>query len=96
MKAKVIYWQKLKLQNRFILEMTIHDVGKSIQYPDGVKYGLILIDLKTKSRVLMDNHHPKGPHIHINDQELPYAYEDDDKLIEDFKRLALDHMGVKL
>jgi hypothetical protein len=46
MKAKVIYWQKLKLQNRFVLEMAIHV--------------------------------------------------DDDKLIEDFKRLALDHMGVKL
>lgn len=76
--------------------MVIHDVGKSNQYPDGVKYGLILIDLKTKHRVLMDNHHPKGPHIHINDQELPYTYVDDDKLIEDFKRLALDHTGVKL
>lgn len=96
MKAKVIYWQKLKLQNRFVLEMAIHDVGKGEQYPDGVKYGLILIDLKSKHRILMDNHHPKGPHIHINDQELPYIYANDDKLIEDFKRLALDHMGVKL
>jgi len=28
--------------------------------------------------------------------ELPYSYVDDDKLIEDFKRLALNHMGMKL
>jgi hypothetical protein len=78
------------------MEMTIHDVGKSTHYPDGVKYGLILIDLKTNHRVLMDNHHPKGAHLHINDQELPYTYENDDKLMDDFKRLVLDHMGMKL
>ena len=78
------------------MEMAIHDVGKSLQYPEGVKYSLILVDLKTKERVLMDNHHPKGPHFHINEQELPYKYVNDDRLIDDFKRLVLDHMGVKL
>jgi hypothetical protein len=44
----------------------------------------------------MDNHHPKGPHIHINDDESDYEYISDDKLIEDFEKLVLQHLGVKL
>jgi len=78
------------------MEMTIHDVGRSHRYPDGIKYGLLLLDLKTGSRVLMDNHHPKGPHLHLDNKELPYEYSSDDKLIEDFKAFVLDHMGVAI
>jgi hypothetical protein len=33
----------------------------------------------------MDNHHPKGPHIHIDDQELPYEFMNEKQLISDFK-----------
>lgn len=25
----------------------------------------------------MDNHHPKGPHIHVNDKEFDYEYIND-------------------
>lgn len=78
------------------MEMTIHDVGRSDRYPDGIKYGLLLLDLKTGRRVLMDNHHPKGPHMHLDDAELPYEYKSDDKLIEDFKAIVLEHMGVAI
>ena len=44
----------------------------------------------------MDNHHPKGPHVHINDVELDYEYTTDDQLIEDFKEIVLKELGVKL
>jgi len=44
----------------------------------------------------MDNHHPKGPHIHLDDQELKYEFIDDDRLIEDFVRLVLEHLEVKI
>jgi hypothetical protein len=44
----------------------------------------------------MDNHHPKGPHMHINDKEYAYEYISDDRLIEDFEKLVLNHLGVKL
>lgn len=96
MKATLVYWHKARLQDQYILEMEIHKVGKSAKYPEGIKYGLILIDLKTRKKVLMDNHHPKGPHIHLNDQEIPYQYVDVDRLISDFKALILENMGVKL
>jgi len=61
-----------------------------------VRYSLILIDLRTSSKILMDNHYPKGPHIHINDLELKYDFVDEEKLVQDFKILVLEHMGVKL
>ncbi|PIR16651.1 MAG: hypothetical protein COV46_07560 [Deltaproteobacteria bacterium CG11_big_fil_rev_8_21_14_0_20_49_13] len=76
--------------------MEIYDVSKSARYPEGVKYGLILTEPKTGKQVLMDNHHPKGPHIHINDQELSYEYIDEKKLIKDFKKLVLINMEVKI
>ena len=96
MKAALRYYVKKKLQGRYVLELSIHEVGKSKNYPDGIKYGLICIDIKTGKKVLMDNHHPKGPHIHINDDESEYEYTSDDKLIEDFEKLVLQHLGVKL
>jgi hypothetical protein len=45
---------------------------------------------------LMDNHHPKGPHIHIDDDELPYEFLGLDQLVTDFRRLINEHMGVQL
>ncbi|MBI1909643.1 MAG: hypothetical protein HYS22_05690 [Deltaproteobacteria bacterium] len=96
MKAVLVYWHKARLHGRYVLEMEIHSVGRSVKYPDGVKYGLILTDLRSGKRVLMDNHHPKGPHIHLNGQEIPYQYSDEEKLIQDFKALVLENMGVKI
>jgi hypothetical protein len=79
-----------------VVELSIHEVGKSSKYPDGIKYGLICKDLKSGEFVLLDNHHPKGPHVHVNDQEFSYEYVGDDKLIEDFEKLVLKELGVKL
>ncbi len=95
-KAKIKLYFKNTIHNRFVTELTIHDVGKSGRYPDGVKYGLICKDLQTDHYVLFDNHHPKGPHIHINDQEFEYEYVNDNQLIEDFKTYVLTHLGVIL
>lgn len=96
MKAHLRYYAKNRLQNRYVIELSIYEVGKSRQYPDGIKYGLICKDLKTDDHVLMDNHHPKGPHIHINEEEFKYEYVDDEQLIGDFEKLVLKHLGVKL
>jgi hypothetical protein len=96
MKAVLIYHEKERFQDRYLMEMTIHQVGQSNRYPDGVKYGLLLLDTKTGRRVLMDNHHPKGPHVHLDETESPYEYKNDEKLIEDFKAFALSHTGVEI
>lgn len=91
-----IYWHKARLRERYILEMEIFRVQKTKEYKDGVKYGLILIDPKTGKKVLMDNHNPKGPHVHLNEKEFPYEYVNEDKLIKDFKNYVLNHMEVKI
>jgi len=44
----------------------------------------------------MDNHHPKGPHIHLDDEELEYEFKNLDKLVEDFRKLIREHMGVTI
>ncbi len=96
MKAKLVYWHKAKLHDRYILELKIWNVGKSASYSDGSKFRLICMDIKTNKKVLIDNHKPKGPHVHIDNKEIPYSYCDVDTLIENFKKLIFEHMGVKL
>jgi hypothetical protein len=96
MKARLRFYLKNVLHGRYVVELSIHEVGASSKYPDGIKYGLICKDLKTGDYVLLDNHHPKGPHVHVNEREFAYAYANDDKLIADFEKLVLKELGVKL
>ena len=72
MSSQIVLWEKLKIKNRFILEMKIYRVTVTTKYPMGVRYSLFFSNTQTKDRVLMDNHFPKGPHIHLNDQEIEY------------------------
>jgi hypothetical protein len=84
------------MHSRYVIELEILEVEDSVKYPDGIKYALICKDLKTGEYVLLDNHHPKGPHLHVNDDEFEYEYLNDDRLIEDFEKLVAKHLGVKL
>ena len=96
MKAILKYSQKLTIKNGFVVHLTIHEISDLKKYPDGIKYGLVCADTKTGRKVLLDNHHPKGPHIHLEDLELPYEFIDEDTLIDDFKKLVLEHMEIKI
>ncbi len=95
-KATLIYYFKELVQGRYVLEQSIHAVPLDNRYPDGVKYSLIFLDSKTGDRVLLDNHQPKGPHVHLGQEEISYEYVDDERLLTDFKLFVLQHMGVKL
>lgn len=96
MSATLIRYEKFTFRNRFIVEVKVHQLSKSDRYPMGLKWSLICFDQKTGNRVLMDNHHPKGPHIHLDDVELEYSFSDLDSLVEDFRRFVLEHLGVRL
>lgn len=76
--------------------MTLFEVPKTKNYPLGVRYSLICVDPSTSKRVLMDNHHPKGPHVHFDDKEVGYKFVSKDALFTDFKNLVLDHLGVQI
>ena len=60
------------------------------------KWGLICVATVNQKRVLMDNHHPKGPHVHIDETELPYEFSDLDRLVDDFRKLITEHLGVQI
>ena len=96
MKARLVFWHKVRLQDRYILELVIHEIQKSEKYVDGVKYRLICRDLNTGRRILMDNHFPKGPDVHIDESEKLYVWKDEETLIEDFKKLVREHLEVML
>lgn len=96
MKAALVRYEKFIVQRRYTIEISVHQVNESAKYPDGLKWGLICFDNKTKKKVLFDNHHPKGPHIHLDGEELSYEFIDLDKLITDFRKMVLEHIGVKL
>ena len=76
--------------------MRSHQVSGTDRYPDGLKWGLVCVDRVSGRKVLMDNHHLKGPHIHIDDTELPYDFIDLVRLVEDFRQLITETMGVQI
>lgn len=96
MKAILLYKHKAKIKDRFILHMDIFEIGKSSIYPDGIKYSFVCYDLKTGRKILMDNHNPKGHHIHIDEKEIFYEYKNDESLINDFKKIVFDNLEVIL
>lgn len=97
MGAEAIFHQKFYVEGqRYLIEMEVLQVDDPSRFPEGVRYGLICIDRKTGMKVLMDNHHPKGHHQHVGDEEFPYDYRGLDQLIVDFRKLVNSEMGVKL
>lgn len=96
MSAELRLYQKKIFKNGSILETILWEINKSNKYPDGIKYRLIFINIKTNEKVLLDNHTPKGHHYHLDDEEYNYNYQGMDQLIEDFKLLVKNHMGVEL
>ena len=66
------------------------------RYPIKFKYSLICVHTKTGKKVLMDNHHPKGPHFHLDDRELNYHFVDIKGLLSDFKEYCRKHMEISL
>jgi hypothetical protein len=96
MQAVLVRHEKFTVRRRYVVEVTVHEVSRTPRYRDGLKWGLICVDRVTGKRVLMDNHHPKGPHIHVDDDELPYEFTNLDQLVHDFRRLVTEHLGVQI
>ena len=68
-------------------EVVIWKVPKTIRYPDGFRYRLVLVDPgMAKTLLLMDNHWPKGHHVHRRGrEEEPYNFRSLNILVRDFK-----------
>lgn len=88
MKAAPILREKHFLLNKdtgvvAVAELKVWSVPVSKDYPQGRKFSLFLV-VDGAIVVGMDNHKPKGPHLHLGERELKYLYRGEAKLIEDF------------
>ncbi len=96
MRAVLRYHEKYQFKKKYVVEVSLYEVSEDVRYPTGIKYGLICIDTKSGRKVLMDNHHPKQDHFHLDDEEFEYEFVSVEQLLIDFKKLILSHLGVKI
>ena|SRR2546426_11091391 len=72
---------------RYLQEVRISTVSPNPHFPQGIRYSLCLIDRNTGAVVLLyDIHYGKPHHRHLRGQETPYAFVDEDTLLDDFLR----------
>lgn len=91
-KAEILFREKRIVTNRMtgdiaFAEIKVWNVPRSAYYPTGRKFSLFLVSGGT-TLVGIDNHKPKGPHLHLGDREVPFEYLTDEKLLADFWALA--------
>jgi hypothetical protein len=85
-KAELVIHQKLTSPKGIVREVTIWRVPKSIRYPEGLKYRLVLVErVSGKLLLLYDNHWPKGHHLHRRGKEEPYRFTSLETLMREFK-----------
>ncbi len=87
---------EISVQDRYLVGVQIFEVPRTEAYPFGYRYRLLCMDPITGARVLMDNHYPKGPHVHINGREFGYTFMTPEKLVSDFKEIVVQRMGIVL
>lgn len=88
MKATPIFKEKRLVEHAksgalAIAEIKIWQIPKDKYYESGRKFSLFLV-LEGQVMIGIDNHRPKGPHLHLGGEELPYDYKNDETLIDDF------------
>ena len=65
------------------MELKVWEVPRSEKYPAGRKFSLFLV-AQGEVLVGVDNHKPKGPHLHLGSREMPFHYTDAEHLLRDF------------
>ncbi len=87
MKARLVFHEKRLLLSEAgavgIAEIKVWEVPRSAHYLNGRKFSLFFV-VGGEVVVGIDNHKPKGPHLHIGGQELPFRHESDEQLLDDF------------
>ena len=90
MKAQLQYHRKITVVHTRSLEtgvceLKVWKVTPSADYPDGIKFSLFLVSRANGDVIIgIDNHSPKGPHLHQGPLESKYEFVDVDSLVDDF------------
>jgi len=88
LRATLILREKRIVVNResgrlAIAELKIWRIPASKHYQNGRRFSLFLV-VDGEIVIGIDNHSPKGPHLHLGDNESLYEYIYDSHLLEDF------------
>lgn len=89
MRSKPLINRRLVVKDgKYLADLKVYDVEKSRKFPDGIKAKFVLLDIELGfARLLLDNHHPFGFHLHT---KLPEDREHRELLdVTDYKE-ALD------
>ena len=72
---------------RYLQEVRVSAFEPSSDLPEGIRYSLCLVDLKSGEVVLLyDVHRGKSHHRHLRGDETSYNFVDEDTLLDDFIR----------
>lgn len=89
-----IFSHKQIRDNGDIIDISIQEVKKSEEYPEGVRYSLVYIR-DGKNIVRYDNYMGHGHHKHIRGRRKEYEFKDEWQLIADFEE-DLKKFGIRL
>lgn len=92
MKAEPLLREKRILSHKksgelAVAELKIWRIPRSKDYPRGIKFALFLVS-RGEIIVGIDNHKPKGPHLHLGAGEFPYDFQGERILVDDFWDMA--------
>ncbi len=72
---------------RYLQEVRISSFSPTRELPEGIRYSLCLVDLKSGHVVLLyDVHRGKSHHRHLRGKESRYKFVSEDTLLDDFIR----------
>jgi len=95
-KARRLLRIKLTDTGGHLTEMVVWQVPAHSRHPEGVRYRLAFIPHgQGRPAVLYDNHHPKGPHKHVEGKQSPYEFSSTRQLISDFKEDVMLWKGMR-
>jgi hypothetical protein len=92
MKARLVFHEKRLVWSPSkgragIAELEVWEVPRSSDYPNGRKFSLFLV-VDGDVVIGIDNHKPKGPHLHRHDQQHAILVADEEQLLVDFWELG--------
>ena len=75
--------ERTDLSDGSYIDVSIDRIKPDRWRPHGVRYRMAWVK-NGECRVLFDNHHGKGDHLHVDGEELPYEFTSVEQLARDF------------
>lgn len=94
MKATLIYQSSRAYDDGAIMEIRVWKVPQAVPGSIHVLKYRLFYGYPGRRLIGYDNERGKGDHKHLEERELPYAFESLDKLIDDFLAEVAERRGL--